>query len=64
MLGGTPTWPNVGAEFLDPTGITLTPSPYGRDCKGNGEWPGVECCCDECDYYLVCFPDWMEREQG
>lgn len=35
----------------------LTPSFHGRECLGNGEWPGYECCCDECDYYLACFPD-------
>lgn len=52
--------PTIGMEFIDQTAIKLTPSPYGRDCKANGEWPGVECRCDECDYYLVCFPDWQE----
>jgi plasmid stability protein len=47
--------------YLDPsTGTKLTPSPQGRECLGNGSWPGYECCCDECDYYLVCFPDWRE----
>ena len=34
----------------------LTPSYHGIDCLGNGEWPGYECQCDECDYYLTCFP--------
>lgn len=38
----------------------LTPSPHGRDCLGNGEHPGIECCCDECDHYLVCFPEYDE----
>ena len=39
----------------DRTGIKLTP---GRPtvCLGNGE-QGFECCCDECDYYLLCFPE-------
>ena len=46
-------------ERLDPaTGIMLTPSHHGKDCFGNGEHEGFECCCDECDYYLFCFPDW------
>ena len=40
------------------TGIPLTPSEHGTMCLGNGEQPGLECCCDECDYYLLCFPDW------
>lgn len=45
-------------ELIDPsTGIKLTPSPAGRECLGNGEWPGYECCCDECDHYLTCFPE-------
>ena len=46
-------------DLLDPgTGILLTPSLHGRDGLGNGCHPGYECCCDECDYYLECFPDW------
>lgn len=36
----------------------LTPSFHGRDCLGNGEHENIECCCDECDYYLTYFPDW------
>lgn len=38
----------------------LTPSFHGKDCLGNGEHEGIECCCDECDHYLTCFPDWKE----
>ena len=38
---------------------SLTPSPEGRECLGNGSWVGHECCCEECDHYLVCFPDAM-----
>ena len=45
--------------FFDPsTGTKLTPSFHGRECLGNGEWPGYECCCDECDFFIGCFPDW------
>lgn len=45
--------------ILDPsTGIMLQPSCHGKDCPGNGEHPGVECCCDECDYFLDCFPEY------
>lgn len=25
-------------------------------CQGNGKHEGFECCCDECDYYIICFP--------
>lgn len=32
------------------------PSPGGRECPVNGEWPGYECCCDECDYAMECYP--------
>ena len=30
----------------------------GKDnvCLGNGEL-GFECCCGECDYYFLCFPE-------
>ncbi len=39
----------------------LTPSYHGKDCLGNGAYPGVECCCDECDFFLTCFPDWKNK---
>ena len=46
-------------DLTDPaTGILLTPSDRGGECLGNGEHPGYECCCDECDHYLFCFPEW------
>ena len=48
-------------DLVDPTGTKLTPSWHGAECLGNGEHPGIECCCDECDYYLVCFPDWKDH---
>ena len=52
-------------ERIDPgTGILLTPGFHGEGCLGNGLHPGYECCCDECDYYLICFPDWKERQSG
>lgn len=38
----------------------LTPSPNGENCKGNGLNKNVECMCDECKYYLECFPDWRD----
>ena len=41
-------------NVLDVTGIELTPGEPAV-CLGNGE-QGFECCCDECDYYLLCFP--------
>jgi len=41
-------------KVIDATGIELTPG-EPVVCLGNGE-QGFECCCDECDYYLLCFP--------
>ena len=40
--------------IIDITGTALIPGNNGRDCPGNGENPGIECCCDECDYLLCC----------
>ena len=42
-------------RVTDVIGIELTPG-EPTVCLGNGE-QGVECCCDECDYYLLCFPE-------
>ena len=41
----------------------LTPGYNGEDCLGNGAYPGVECCCDECDFFLTCYPDWRNKLQ-
>ena len=43
--------------IIDISGIVLTPGNWGRDCLGNGEHVGIECCCDECDYMLCCLED-------
>lgn len=34
------------------------PSRHGEECPSNGQRPGIECRCDECNWYLKCFPDW------
>lgn len=52
--------PKEPGSLIDPTGTPLTPSFHGKDCLGNGEHIGIECCCDECDHYLTCFPDWED----
>ena len=46
---------NVQKRIIDITGVEITPGepPF---CLGNGE-QAFECCCDECDYYLLCFPE-------
>lgn len=51
--------------IVDMTGIILTPGNIGENCYGNGEHKykhgkSIERCCDECDYYLECFPDWKK----
>ena len=49
-------------KAIDPsTGIALTPSFHGESCLGNGDHTGYACCCDECDFYLNCFPDWKDH---
>ena len=51
-------------KIIDISGTPLMPSRQGRKCLGNGEHSGYECCCDECDYYLSCFPqfDWRLKK--
>ena len=46
---------------IDVTGIELTPGEPDV-CLGNGE-QGFECCCDECDYYLICFPEFDQKNK-
>ena len=38
----------------------VTPSYHGENCRHNGDNPDYEIACDECDFYLICFPDWEE----
>ena len=42
-------------KVIDISLVELTPG-EAEICLGNGRH-GFECCCDECDYYLVCFPE-------
>ncbi len=54
----------IRRKIIDVTGTPLTPSYKGRKCLGNGEHPPYECCCDECNYYLKCYPDcnwWIKK---
>ena len=46
--------------ILDISGIELIPGNQGMYCPGNGMQKDVfglpiECCCDECDYYIMEF---------
>ena len=47
-------------RLIDVTGAELKPGDP-ENCQGNGEHPDFECCCDECDYYLACFPEAMPQ---
>ena len=52
---------NTQEKIIDITGIELTPG-NPTVCLGNGE-QGFECCCDECDYFLLCFPEFDVRNK-
>ena len=45
---------DISRKVKDISGVELTPGEPAV-CLGNGE-QNYECCCDECDYYLLCFP--------
>jgi hypothetical protein len=61
LLTGGHMSKNIPKNILDITGIELLPEdPY--NCLGNGK-RGFECCCDECDYYLLCFPSFDPQEK-
>ena len=46
---------NNQKKIIDVTGVELTPG-EPNVCLGNGK-QGFECCCDECNYLLLCFPE-------
>ena len=50
---------SVPKRAIDVTGTELTPGKPTL-CLGNGK-QGFECCCDECDYFLLCFPEYNIR---
>ncbi|MBQ9121390.1 MAG: hypothetical protein IJY12_03380 [Clostridia bacterium] len=52
---------NIQKRVIDITGVELTPGEPAV-CLGNGE-QGFECCCDECDYYLLCFPEFDPKSK-
>lgn len=35
----------------------IRPSWHGEECPSNGKRAGIECRCDNCDHFLVCFPE-------
>ena len=46
---------NIPNKVIDVSGIELTPG-KPTVCLGNG-MQGFECCCDECNYLIRCFPE-------
>jgi len=52
---------NIQKKVIDITGVELTPGDP-TVCLGNGE-QGFECCCDECDFYLLCFPEFDSKNK-
>ena len=53
---------NTQGKIIDMTGIELTPG-NPATCLGNGE-QGFECCCDECDDFLRCFPAFAPEKKN
>ena len=51
----------IPKKVIDVTGVELTPGEPSV-CLGNGEL-GFVCCCDECDYFLLCFPQYEKIGQ-
>ena len=52
---------NSKENILDITGVELTPG-KPTICLGNGE-QSFECCCDECDYLLLCFSEFDNQNK-
>ena len=50
---------NNQKRVIDITGVELMPG-EPTVCLGNGE-QGFECCCEECDFYLLCFPEFYPK---
>ena len=44
---------------LDSSGAVLTPG-KPKTCEGNGSHSGYEICCDECNWFLACFPEYCD----
>ena len=51
----------IPKKVIDVTGVVLTPGKPDV-CLGNGE-QGFECCCDECDFFLLCFPEFDPKNE-
>ena len=61
MLNGGYMSKNNPKRVIDITDVELIPG-EPKVCLGNGE-QGFECCCDECDYFLLCFPQFDTKNK-
>ena len=52
---------DISKKIIDVTGTELTPGEPSV-CLGNGE-QGFQCCCDACDHYLLCFPQFDPKNE-
>ena len=52
---------DIPKKVMDVIGVELTPA-EPTVCLGNGE-QGFECCCDECDHYLLCSPEFEAKSK-
>ena len=55
MLTGGYTSKEIPKKVIDVTGVELTPG-EPEVCLGNGK-QGFECCCDACNYLMLCCPE-------
>ena len=53
---------NNQKKLMDIADVELMPE-EPTVCLGNGK-QGFECCCDECDYYLLCFPEFDSQKEN
>ena len=52
---------NLHKKVIDITDTELTPGKPAV-CLDNGK-QGFECCCDECDFFLLCFPEFDAKSK-
>ena len=52
---------NIPKKIIDISGVELTSGEFSV-CLGNGD-QGFACCCDECDYFLLCYPEFDPDNQ-
>ena len=53
---------DASKKITDVSGADLSPGEPDT-CLGNGDQE-FECCCDECDYILLCFPEFDPNKQN